>query len=101
MRDRKGEYLQVFEDVRKAGFVRVRVDGEIRDVDDEIKLDRYKQHTIEVVVDRLVVPEAVSGDDERDRSGRWPCRRLGRAGAEARERHRHRVGVQPGPRPRT
>ena len=40
---RKGEYQQVFDDVRKAGFVRVRVNGEVRDVDDEIKLDRYKQ----------------------------------------------------------
>src|ERR671914_1477990 len=53
VKGRKGEYTQVFEDVRKAGFVRVRVDGEVRDVNDEIKLDRYKMHTIEVVVDRL------------------------------------------------
>jgi excinuclease ABC subunit A len=58
VKGRKGEYQQVFEDVRKAGFVRVRVDGEIHDVNDEIKLDRYKMHTIEVVVDRLVVPES-------------------------------------------
>ncbi|MBA2450000.1 MAG: excinuclease ABC subunit UvrA [Chloroflexi bacterium] len=57
VKGRKGEYTQVFEDIRKAGFVRVRVDGEIQDVADEIKLDRYKMHTIEVVVDRLVVPE--------------------------------------------
>jgi excinuclease ABC subunit A len=57
VRGRKGEYHSVFEDVRKAGFVRVRVNGEVRDVDEEIKLDRYKQHTIEVVVDRLIVPE--------------------------------------------
>src|SRR3954463_15156523 len=64
VRGRKGEYHQVFDDVRKAGFVRVRVNGEIRDVGDEIKLDRYKQHTIEVVVDRLVVPEQVSGDTD-------------------------------------
>ncbi len=60
VKGRKGEYTQVFDDVRKAGFVRVRVNGEVRDVDDEIKLDRYKQHTIEVVVDRLVVPEAAA-----------------------------------------
>ncbi|MCC7367502.1 MAG: excinuclease ABC subunit UvrA [Chloroflexi bacterium] len=64
VRGRKGEYHQVFEDVRKAGFVRVRVNGEVRDVDDEIKLDRYKQHTIEVVVDRLVVPEPLVAGDE-------------------------------------
>ncbi len=57
VRHRKGTYEQVFDDVRKAGFVRVRVDGEILDVSDDIKLDRYKNHTIEVVVDRLVVQE--------------------------------------------
>ena len=72
VKGRKGEYTQVFEDVRKAGFVRVRVDGEVYDVNDEIKLDRYKMHTIEVVVDRLVVPETADGrgttDDEPDSS---------------------------------
>jgi excinuclease ABC subunit A len=57
VRDRKGEYQKVFDDVRRAGFVRVRVDGEVFGVDDEIKLDRYKMHRIEVVVDRLVVPD--------------------------------------------
>jgi len=57
VRDRKGEYQQVFEDVKKAGFVRVRVDGEVHDVSEEIRLDRYKMHRIEVVVDRLVVPD--------------------------------------------
>ena len=55
--DRKGEFQQVFDDVRKAGFVRVRVDGEVRDCRDEIELDKYKKHTIEVVVDRLVVAQ--------------------------------------------
>src|SRR5919106_950511 len=64
VRGRKGEYHQVFDDVRKAGFVRVRVNGEVRDVDDDIKLDRYRQHTIEVVVDRLVVPEKNAEYDE-------------------------------------
>ncbi len=55
IKERKGHHQAVFEDIRKAGFVRVRVNGEIRDVDEEIELDRYKQHTIEAVVDRLVV----------------------------------------------
>jgi excinuclease ABC subunit A len=64
VKGRKGEYHSVFEDVRKAGFVRVRVNGEVRDVDEEIKLDRYKQHTIEVVVDRLVVPAKDADDGE-------------------------------------
>ncbi|MFQ6100973.1 MAG: excinuclease ABC subunit UvrA [Anaerolineae bacterium] len=57
VKDRKGHHQPVFEDVRKAGFVRVRVDGRVRDVDEEIELDRYKMHTIEAVVDRLVIPE--------------------------------------------
>ncbi|MAT97624.1 MAG: excinuclease ABC subunit A [Anaerolineaceae bacterium] len=55
IRDRKGHHQAIFDDVRKAGFVRVRVNGEVRSVDDEIELDRYKNHTIEAVVDRLVV----------------------------------------------
>jgi len=55
IKDRKGEHRKVFEDVRKLGFVRVRVNGEVRDVDEEIELDRYKMHTIEAVVDRLLV----------------------------------------------
>jgi excinuclease ABC subunit A len=57
IKDRKGEHEAIFEDVRKAGFVRVRVDGAVRDVDEQIDLDRYKMHTIEAVVDRLVIPE--------------------------------------------
>jgi excinuclease ABC subunit A len=54
VRDRKGEYKDVFDDARKKGFVRVRVDGKVSDLSGEFKLSRYKQHTIEVVVDRLV-----------------------------------------------
>ena len=57
---RKGHHQAVFEDVRKAGFVRVRVNGQVRDVDEEIELDRYKMHTIEAVVDRLVIPDPSS-----------------------------------------
>ncbi|MCW5853140.1 MAG: excinuclease ABC subunit UvrA, partial [Anaerolineae bacterium] len=55
VRERKGHHQRVFEDIRKAGFVRVRVNGEMRDLTDDIELDRYKQHTIEAVVDRLIV----------------------------------------------
>ena len=54
IKDRKGHHQAVFEDVRKAGFVRVRVDGLSHDLDEEIELDRYKMHTIEAVVDRLI-----------------------------------------------
>jgi excinuclease ABC subunit A len=55
IKDRKGEHRRIIEDLRKAGYVRVRVDGEVREVDEEFALDRYKMHTIEAVVDRLVV----------------------------------------------
>jgi excinuclease ABC subunit A len=55
VRGRKGEYRQVFEEMRRAGYVRVRVDGEVRDLSETIELDKYKQHTIEVVVDRLII----------------------------------------------
>ncbi|MCC6238479.1 MAG: excinuclease ABC subunit UvrA [Dehalococcoidia bacterium] len=65
LRHRRGEHTQVFEDVRKAGFVRVRVDGEVRDLEESIALDRYKWHDIDVVVDRLAIPEP-DEDDERD-----------------------------------
>ncbi|MCL0103291.1 excinuclease ABC subunit UvrA, partial [Dehalococcoidia bacterium] len=54
VKDRKGEYQSVFEDLRRSGYVRVRVDGRIHDLSEEFHLDRYKRHTIEVVVDRLV-----------------------------------------------
>ncbi len=54
VRDRKGEHLGVFEDARKAGFVRVRVDGQVRDLEEDIAPDKNRRHTIEVVVDRLV-----------------------------------------------
>lgn len=55
VRGRKGEYIKLIDDVRKAGFIRIRIDGEILDVNDSIKLDKNKKHNIEIVVDRLVV----------------------------------------------
>ncbi len=63
IKDRKGHHQQVFEDIRKAGYVRVRVDGKLYDVNETIELDRYKNHTIEAVVDRLIV----KSDLERSR----------------------------------
>jgi excinuclease ABC subunit A len=65
VRARKGTYQAVFEEVRKAGFVRVRVDGTVYNLDDEIELDRYKIHTIEAVVDRLVVTHAEEANDAK------------------------------------
>ena len=55
VRGRKGHYRELFEDVRKKGFLKVRVDGEIRDLTPKMQVDRYKIHDIELVVDRLQV----------------------------------------------
>ena len=63
IRGRKGSHVNVLDEVRRSGFVRVRVDGKVLAVDDEIELDRYKQHNIETVVDRLIV-HALEGDEE-------------------------------------
>jgi excinuclease ABC subunit A len=59
VKDRKGEHKKVFENLRNKGFVRVRVDGEIRDLDEKFKLNKNTKHTIEVVVDRLVIREDI------------------------------------------
>ena len=59
VRGRKGEYVKELDDARKSGFVRVRVDGSIYDLSEEIKMDKNKKHNIEVVVDRLVVSESI------------------------------------------
>lgn len=57
VRGRKGHYRELFEDIRKKGFVKVRVDGEVKDLVAKMQVDRYKIHDIEVVVDRLAVTE--------------------------------------------
>jgi len=56
---RKGEHKGLFTDISKQGFVRVRVDGELRDLSEDIELEKNKKHTIEVVVDRIVVKDDV------------------------------------------
>ncbi|MGE5250395.1 MAG: excinuclease ABC subunit UvrA, partial [Bacteroidota bacterium] len=65
VRGRKGTYQAVFEEIRKAGFVRARVDGQVHSLDDEISLDRYKQHTIEAVVDRLVISHPEEAEERK------------------------------------
>ena len=55
VRGRKGEYHKLIDDARKNGYVRIRIDGEVRDINEEITLDKNKKHTIEIVVDRLIV----------------------------------------------
>ena len=61
VRNRKGHYKELFEQVRRKGYLTVRIDGELREITHGMKLDRYKNHTIELVVDKLVVDK----DDER------------------------------------
>ncbi|MCB8917534.1 MAG: excinuclease ABC subunit UvrA [Ardenticatenaceae bacterium] len=70
VKDRKGHHQSIFEDVRKAGFVRVRVNGEIRLVDEEIELDRYKNHTIEAVIDRVKIQYGPRDDSEEAQAAR-------------------------------
>jgi excinuclease ABC subunit A len=55
IKSRKGHYRELFEQISKQGFVKVRIDGEIRDIEKGMRLDRYKTHDIEIVIDRLVV----------------------------------------------
>lgn len=57
VRGRKGHYRELFEDIRKKGFVKVRVDGEVKDLVPKMQVDRYKIHDIEVVIDRLQVTD--------------------------------------------
>jgi len=59
VRGRKGEYSRLLAEVRRKGFSRVRIDGELRDLDEDIKLERYRRHNIEVMVDRLVMKEGI------------------------------------------
>lgn len=59
VRQRKGEHVKVLDDIRRAGYVRVAVDGEVRTLDEEIKLEKNKKHSISVVIDRLAVREGI------------------------------------------
>ena len=60
IRGKKGEHSKVLEEIKKSGFVRVRIDGEVFDITDDIKLEKNKKHNIDVVVDRIVIKEGIS-----------------------------------------
>ena len=60
VRNRKGHYKDLFEQVRRKGYLTVRIDGELREITHGMKLDRYKNHSIELVIDKLIVDK----DDE-------------------------------------
>ena len=59
VRGRKGEYVKELDNVRKSGYVRVRVDGSVYDLSEEVKMDKNKKHNIEVIVDRLVISDSI------------------------------------------
>ena len=59
VKERKGEHVKLLADARKSGYVRVRIDGIIYDLSEEIKLEKNKKHTIEIVVDRLVIKDGI------------------------------------------
>ncbi len=61
IRGRKGEYREVFDEVRREGYVRIRVDGQVRDLEEKIVLDKNKKHSIEVVVDRVQIDSSTRG----------------------------------------
>ncbi len=65
--DKKGEHQKVLDDARKAGFVRVRVDGTVYDLDEDLKLEKHKAHSLEAVVDRLVIRAAPDGGEHPER----------------------------------
>ena len=66
VRDRKGEHKGVFDDARNRGFVRARVDGEVMSLDDEIELEKNKNHAIDVIIDRIALPADDADDDDRN-----------------------------------
>ena len=70
VKDRKGEHVQALEDARGAGFVRARVDGRVLSLDDEIPLAKTKRHTIDIVVDRVILPAADDAEARRSLAGR-------------------------------
>ena len=59
VRGRKGEYTKLLEEFRKQGFLRIRIDGEIYELTDDITIDRKKKHHIDLIIDRLVIKEGV------------------------------------------
>ncbi|MDR2902953.1 MAG: excinuclease ABC subunit UvrA, partial [Clostridiales bacterium] len=59
VRGRKGEHTKLIEDAKKSGYVRIRVDGSIYELSEEIKLDKNKKHTVEIVIDRLIIREGI------------------------------------------
>ncbi|GER88553.1 UvrABC system protein A [Dictyobacter vulcani] len=95
---RKGEYKNIFEEMRRSGYVRVRVDGKILDLSDEFDLDKQKKHTIEVVVDRLVLRKNKQQAEEQSSDGHAPLKQVAEPAAlyevnAAKESHADEDGI--------
>ena len=71
VRSRKGHYRELFEQIAKQGFVKVRADGEVKDLVKGMRLDRYKNHDIEIVIDRLKIEDTVDHDKRLDRNHKY------------------------------
>jgi excinuclease ABC subunit A len=65
VRGRKGTHQAVLDEIRKSGFVRARIDGQVHELDEEIEMDRYKIHTIEAIVDRLVIHHSETDSEQK------------------------------------
>ena len=63
MRDRKGTHVEVLVDARTSGFARARINGDTVSLSEELKLEKKNKHTVEIVVDRLVIPENVHNNE--------------------------------------
>ncbi len=95
---RKGEYKNIFEEMRRSGYVRVRVDGKVLDLSDELDLDKQKKHTIEVVVDRLVIRKNKKQNTEEQTEESAPVKRVAEPPAlyevnAAQQSHRDEDGI--------
>ena len=86
VKGRKGHYRELFEQIRKQGFVKVRVDGEIKDLVAKMQVDRYKIHDIEVVVDRLLIDEK---DHKRLRDSIQTAMRIGKGVIKISDKNHH------------
>ena len=78
IRGKKGEHAKVFEDAKRSGYVRARVDGNLYELDEDIKLEKNKKHNIEIVVDRLIIRPDIQPAPDGQRGDRLrPLRRAG------------------------
>src|SRR5699024_11968342 len=74
VRGRKGHYRELFQQLRKQGYLKVRIDGEVTDLTPKLQVDRYKIHDIELIIDRIVVEKKSRRSEERRVGKEWRSR---------------------------